>query len=263
MWPRRDVMLGMLEKLAGTEDVLFTSLASTLFGPDPADLSAGSGYVNYLGSLLTEQAAPRHTRNTYIQLTRDRHPLIDGTQHASYESALADRITASPSELMPADVLRMALEVTDGDYPLATLTAHNLLKELKYSSVTQGGNGVALVGWFADSRGTDADALGGGLGGYDVRPTEPLVAKLANLRPSDDPLFALDPVGPWYHQFGILFVGSVTSGDEATLGAWVENATRWIGLGSQPDPFKQTTNNCAGRLAVAIASLNPAATADQ
>jgi hypothetical protein len=71
-------------------------------------------------------------------LTRDRRPLVDGTEQASYESALADRMIESPGGLMPADVMRMALDVTGGDYPLATLTAHNLLKELKYSSTAQG-----------------------------------------------------------------------------------------------------------------------------
>jgi hypothetical protein len=164
---------------------------------------------------------------------------------------------------MPADVLKMALEVTGGDYPLATLTAHNLLKELKYSSTAQGGNGVALVGWFADSRGTDADALGGALRGYDSRHTSALVAQLVNLRHTDDPLYAVDPVGPWYHQFGVLFIGSVTSGDEASLSAWVENATRWIGLGSSRDAFKQATNTCAGMLANAISALSVAPLASQ
>jgi hypothetical protein len=253
-WPRRDVFLGMLEKIAST------SIGSTLFDSSPYDMSAGTGYENYLGSLLTEQAPPRHPQNTYVQLTRDRHPLIDGIQQASYESALADRIAASSGGLMPADVLQMALRVTSGDYPLATLTAHNLLKELKYSSEAQGGTGVAVVGWFPDHRGTDADALGGAVEGYDSRTTGPLIANLANLRPADDPLYATDPIGPWYHQFGVLFVGSVTSGDEATLSAWVENAMRRLSLGSSPDPFKQAINTCSGTLAEAVAGLDSAPT---
>ena len=62
------------------------------------------------------------------------------------------------------------------------------------------------MGWFPDSRGTDADALGGGLSGYATRRTDPLIAKLVNLRPAADPLYASDPVGPWYHQFGVFFV---------------------------------------------------------
>jgi hypothetical protein len=137
--------------------------------------------------LLTEQAPPRHTANTYVQLTRDRRPLVDGTEQASYESALADRMIESPGGLMPADVMRMALDVTGGDYPL----------------------------------------------------------------------YAADPVGPWYHQFGVFFIGSVTSGDEASLSAWVENGTRWLGLGSNRDTFKEATNACAGRLATAISALSP------
>jgi hypothetical protein len=256
MWPRRDVLVGMLEKVASMEDLALTSVATLIFGESPHDLAAGTGYVNYLGSLLTEQAPPRHTANAYVQLTRDRRPLVDGTQQASYESALADRIIQSSGGLLPADVMRMALNVTGGDYPLATLTAHNLLKELKYSSTAQGGTGTAIVGWFADSRGTDAEALAGGQRGYDLRPTAPLVAKLVNLRPADDALYAADPVGPWYHQFGVFFVGSVTSGDEASLAGWVENGTRWLGLGSNHDTFKEATNTCAGRLATAISSLN-------
>ena len=116
---------------------------------------------------------------------------------------------------------------------------------------------------FPDSRGTDADALGGGRSGYATRRTDQLIAKLVNLRPAADPLYASDPVGPWYHQFGVFFVGSVTSGDEATLSAWVENATRWLGLGSRPDAFKQATNTCAGQLAEAISTLGPAPAANQ
>ena len=62
-------------------------------------------------------------------------------------------------------------------------------------------------------------------------------------------------MGPWYHLYGVLFVGSVTTGSEATFGAWFENFTRWLKLGSEPDPTKEFVNTCAGQLARYVAGL--------
>jgi hypothetical protein len=223
----------------------------------------GSDENDHLGWLLTENATPRYPSNPYVQLTRDRQQLDEGELGVSFESALANRVATSPGALMPNDLLKMALDVTNGDYPLAMLTAHNLLKELTYANRAPNGGVSALLGWAADDRGTDDDAINASHPGYDVRSpaqVQALIGKLSNLRDANDPTQA-DKMGPWYHLYGVLFVGSVTTGTEATFGAWFENFTRWLKLGSPPDATKEFINACAGQLARYVANL-PAQTAE-
>jgi hypothetical protein len=243
LWPRTSVIGGFIDKLG-----------SAFLGSDDTD---------HLGWLLTENATPRYPSNPYVQLTRDRQQRDDGQPAPSFESDLANRIATSEGNLQPNDVLKYALETTNGDYPLAMLTAHNLLKELTYASRVPNGGGTALVAWNADDRGADTDAINASYAGYDVRSVaevQALIGKLSNLRGANDPGRA-DKMGPWYHLYGVLFVGSVTSGSEATFGAWFENFTRWLKLGSAPDPTKEFINACAGQLARYVADL-PSQTAD-
>ena len=163
---------------------------------------------------------------------------------------------------MPNDVMGLALQVANYDYPLAMLTAHNLLKELTYASREPNGGTSALLGWNADDRGDDTAALTANHAGYDVRTpaqVHALMDKLSNLREANDPSRA-DKMGPWYHLYGVLFVGSVTTGSEATFGAWFENFTRWLRLGSAPDTTKEFINACAGQLARYVANPPPAPT---
>jgi hypothetical protein len=224
----------------------------------------GSDTSDHLGWLLTENATPRYPSNPYVQLTRDRRQIQDGQPSISMESALADRIAASAGNLQPNNVLDLALQTTAGDYPLAVLTAHNLLKELTYASREPGLGGTALLGWNADDRGTDVDVINAAHVGYDVRTpaqVQAMIGKLWNPREANDPMRA-DKMGPWYHLYGVLFVGSVTTGTEATLGAWTENVTRWVHLGSKPDPTKEFINACAGQLARYVAGL-PAQPSEQ
>jgi hypothetical protein len=240
--PRSSVVGGFLDKWE-----------STVLGIDNSD---------FLGWLLTENATPRYPSNAYVQLTRDRYRFEDGGLSTSKETALANRIAASAGNLMPNDVLKLALETTSGDYPLAMLTAHNMLKELTYASREPNGASSALLGWDADDRGSDTDAITLNHAGYDVRSpaqVRALIGKLSNLRETNDPLVN-DKMGPWYHLYGVLFVGSVTTGTEATFGAWFENFTRWLKLGSRPDTTKEFINACAGQLARYVAALPSQAT---
>jgi hypothetical protein len=238
-WPRSSVVGGFLDKLD-----------SAVLGIDTND---------ELGWLLTENATPRYPSNPYVQVTRDRQQLEDGELSISFESSLANRIATSAGNLLPNHVLKLALETTHGDYPLAMLTMHNLLKELTYASREPNGGNSALLGWNAEDRGTGTDVINASHAGYDVHsPVEvqALIGKLSNLREANDPA-RTDKMGPWYHLYGVLFVGSVTSGTEATLGAWSENFTRWLKLGSAPDPTKEFINACAGQLARYVANLPP------
>src|SRR5207249_7727561 len=114
-------------------------------------------------------ATPRYPSNPYVQVTRDRQQLEDGELSISLESALANRIATSAGNLLPNDILRLALEATHGDYPLATLTVHNLLKELTYASREPNGGISALLGWNAADRGADTDVINASHADYDVR----------------------------------------------------------------------------------------------
>jgi hypothetical protein len=229
-----------------------SQFAAGFFADTPPEWLDSEG--DSLGWLLTESATPRYPENPYVQLTRDRLPSLAGR---SYETALAERIALSDGNLSPSQVMQMALEETGYDYPLAALTAHNLLKELTYAN-RQGG--PALVGWNRQDRGGYAEAIGGLHRGYetlDSNRVAGVIDKLANLRAIGDP-HAGDKMGPWYHLYGVLFVGSVTSRHEADFGAFMENFTRWLRLGSSRDEFKEQMNDCYSDLTGRIADIDAA-----
>lgn len=227
-----------------------------------------------LVALLTESATPRSPDNPYLQLTRDRVlPAEEGDPGAgeaappeSYEQRLAARILGEEAAgpLMPRGVTRLALEVADGDYPLATLAAHNLLKEVTYTT-RPGGSGRALVGWDPADRGSPAAAEAGDHPGYvwlERDAVERLAERLAQLREEGDPA-AADRMGPWYHFYGVLFLAAVTSGAEGSAAAWAEILARYAGLGSPRDPGKEFVNRCAARLARHVALLRFPDTPDE
>jgi hypothetical protein len=192
---------------------------------------------NRLGFMLTESAQPSGVSdNPYVNFTK-------GGGAQSYEARLADRIAASPGDLMPDQVLGMALDVCSGDYWAATLTVHNLLKEVTYAQRT---GQQPVVGW------DNANAMDAGQ--WKLIPASSVIDRLRNLRPAGDQ-FASDKMGPWYHMFGLFFIGGMTSGTEAEFLAWMENVTRRLGLGSSEDAFKMDMNTWAAGLCHSLNAL--------
>ncbi|MFZ5446708.1 MAG: hypothetical protein ACOZQL_42365 [Myxococcota bacterium] len=182
---------------------------------------------NELSTLLTENGKSSNTpKNPYVKLTKE-----GGAN--SYEMQLAKKIQAMSGKATPADVLSAALDVCHDDYWLATLTAHNLLKEVTYAERT---DGHAFVGW---TKGDNTDDL-------RIDPKS-ISGKLIDLRPEGDKNFG-DRMGPWYHAFGLFYVGGVTSGTEAQILSDVENLTRLLRAGSPPDEGKERVNSWASRL---------------
>jgi hypothetical protein len=196
-----------------------------------------------LSSLLTLQSAPSKYSDypcPYVTLTRA------GNEN-SYEAKLARKILASPrNDLQPQDVLRMALDTCGNDYWLATLVAHNLLKECTYAGRATKGLRGAQIGVPSD----DPKAPG------ITISSDKLIAKLAQLRPAGD-AFLSDKMGPWYHLFGAFFVAGITGSTEMEMTAYV------LELRSNPDDFfKNQANYWAVRQSVELNALvaNPAPT---
>lgn len=188
-----------------------------------------------LGFLLTESGLPSSvTDNPYVELTKN---LSGGS---SKELALAQRIMASSGNLAPDDILGMALDVCSGDYWLAMLTAHNMLKEVTYAERLRQS---PVLGWNG-AKPDDATQF------QIVRPGD-VISKLSNLRQPGDQFFN-DKMGPWYHMYGLLFIGGMASGSEADFMAWMENMTRKLHLGSDPDRFKEDMNTWAANLSHAL-----------
>jgi hypothetical protein len=130
--------------------------------------------------------------------------------------------------LDPADVLRHALDAAHGNYRLATLTAHNFLKEIAYvgreeiDSINKANKPVDRNKWPAVWIGISPD-LGN------------VARKLRGLRDSTVP----DKMGAWYHFFVPLAGeawGSVESAERMTA---VEHAARRWGVFKNPDPEKR------------------------
>lgn len=179
-----------------------------------------------LGYLLTANVQPSGQHNNYyVYATKESFP-----NGKSFEAILYEDIMKSNGNLMPADVLYMALYLCESDYWLATLTCHNLLKEIAYAS--RGGYQAILA--MKSQYPTNPDYY------YVVNPQD-VIGKLSQLRPPNTP-YQGDLIGPWYHMFGIFFVSGVTSSYEGKFMASVEVVTRWLGLGSTTDPFKEEIN---------------------
>jgi hypothetical protein len=190
-----------------------------------------------LGNLLALSEPPSALDSPYVKITKETDIFYG---KASYESLLAGKIARSKGGLRPADILAMSLEVCENDYLLATLTAHNLLKEAAYSSRTAGFTNT--VG----QSGTTQRVI--------VVDPRDIIDKLENLRPSGD-RFEGDVIGPYYHAFGLLFVGGALSSNEASVGATMESALRHLKntyetvtkkpWNSPPDPTKEAINTWA------------------
>jgi len=181
-----------------------------------------------LAALLTlsEKSSYAGT-NPYVRLTKD-------GGRDSYEAQLAARIRNAPGKLAPHDVLAMSLDVCRDDYSLATLTAHNLLKEVAYAERR---NEECVTG-VAPGRKGDL---------YTTILPRDISRKLIDLRPEGDAVF-YDRMGPWYHAFGLFFVGGIASGTDAQVFAEIENLTRVFNRGSAPDYFKERINTWAANL---------------
>ncbi len=248
-WPRTSILHGFIDKI----------------GAVTWDAVLGETNQDGLGWLLTQNGTPRYIDNPYVNLTRDRG-LQSIDAHESYESLLAARVLQSSGNLQPQDILQQALALTNGDYPLATLVAHNLLKEITYARRQgSGSQGRALVAWSQDDRGDQPDADAADWPTYktlsDVQ-VQTFIDKLASIRKPGDP-FAVGPgadkMGPWYHMFGAMFLGSVTSRPEADFAVDIESFLRHLGLGSDPDPGKEFVGGCGalfGRVALGDAVVD-------
>lgn len=221
--PAMQSMLGKRKLVPWEQSVVHTKIGRTRI---VAGALVKKVSDNELSTLLTENGKSSNTpKNPYVKLTKE-----GGAN--SYEMQLAKKIQAM-SKATPADVLAAALDVCHQDYWLATLTAHNLLKEVTYAERT---DGHAFVGW---TKGDNTDDL-------RIDPKS-ISSKLIDLRPDGDKNFG-DRMGPWYHAFGLLYVGGVTSGTEAQVLSDVENLTRLLRAGSPPDEGKERVNAWAGKL---------------
>lgn len=240
--------------LIGSEDDSSTSLSYLLFHSEqPSMTGKQNPYV-------------KHTKTSAVKAP-------DGKGMISRELALAFKVSqVKDGSLSPADLMRLSLEVCGGDYPSATLTAHNFLKEIAYSGRGGGLQAVfmnvepfpgkddaaklmnknILTDWRGRLKGTPFDVYDMG-GEFVIRlnPGAPeLAAKLLNSRVTGDPHQA-DKMGPWYHAFGILFLSSVASGGRYTGQLWaeVESAARHIpGMPSKPDYYKELLTSMAGSI---------------
>ena len=138
---------------------------------------------------FAEKAPSGQEGNYYANLTQKPDPQEAGG--GNYEQRLKARILASPGKLEPAEVVRLALDATHGNYPLAMLTAHNLFKEITYVGRNQEAAANAPAPGNLNGRLLPAKLVG----------IEPEIGEfaghLAKLRLGQ----SLDKMGPWYHFF--------------------------------------------------------------
>jgi hypothetical protein len=155
----------------------------------------GNDLYNLLGP-SNEPAGLARGGNVYARAT------------ASYQEPLRAAILGSEGNLQPADVLYYALKVTNGSYPLAVLTAHNLLKEV-------GIQGRDVVNSTYGTKGPAPSAIA------NLQQSAALVGKLASLRCT--PGKSHDKIGPWYHEFAALSAGALVTPATARLVVYGEH----------------------------------------
>jgi hypothetical protein len=193
---------------------------------------------NDLFILLSRNEAPRDlfaSGNIYARVT------------PRYELPLRQKILASPGDLSPADVLKLALDTVkekDGlaSYPLAVLTANNLLKnaaEIGREAVRDADNSYSSASRLSHpsdatiARHNDkVKALTETLCRWSA-----LVGKLASLRAN--PAGSKDKIGPWYHAFTILTTGALVDGSAAKLVVAAEHTAKGLKLFGSEGGFDQ------------------------
>jgi hypothetical protein len=219
--PRLSTIAGPVERVAEVASYLTPDFLESAMGNTHGEVTGET-----LGYLLTAMCRPALLEdNPYIDVTKERWP-----NGKSFEAAVYEEIMKQPGQLSPGQLLYVAVYMCDDDYWLATLTLHNLLKEVAYAARDKESCVLAY----------DPAVQHDTYSHYTVNPQD-VISKLANLRYPGDPHYG-DLIGPWYHMFGILFYSGVTTCGESLLLAHTENITRWLSLGSSPDTFKEEVN---------------------
>jgi hypothetical protein len=187
---------------------------------------------NDLFTLLARSEPPTElfqTGNVYARVT------------PRFEVALRRKILASKGDLMPADVLRLALDSVKevsgtASYPLAVLTAHNLLKNA--TMIGRAAIQDASAQHLPKNPSSQLIALHNSKVAREEQTLckwSPIVAKLASLRLN--PALSKDKMGPWYHGFGILSAGALINGEKARLAMFAEHAGKSLKLFSKEGGF--------------------------
>lgn len=215
--------------------------------------------------LASDQPSFTGVQNPYVRHTKAPMVELPGIDiKVSRELGLAVRVAQSGGNLMPEDILRFSLEACKGDLQSALLTSHNFLKELGYAS-RPGAAGPAMFARIPSSA-TDrqtakaeADqitkAIGYGFRAFAIKQDDgryvfdivaidpdPMIGKLRELRPPGD---IVDKMGPWYHSFIGLVIGSSATGGAMTAETWakIEGLMRTLSIfklfSSPPDYFKE------------------------
>jgi hypothetical protein len=161
----------------------------TSFGVHSARLVSGSVPTDFFTLLATDE------------LPQDlwRRGNVFALASAVLEPKLREAIVRSKGGLLPADVVELALGVTGGNYPLAVVTAHDLLKNITKLGRHQ--IELAVLGRAKFKR--DPEPFLRPLREYNT-----VVEKLASLRwkPEADK----DKMGPWYHVFAVATGGALS-----------------------------------------------------
>jgi hypothetical protein len=127
-----------------------------------------------------ENQPPRESFERLDALTRK--PDGFGPKGSTPESRLTLAILSSKTPLEPAELMALSLKANGNNYFLASLAAHNVLK-----------NATCTERRLHDKRPVPAD-----IATHD----QAIIAKLVNLRDPNSPDLK-DKMGPWYHMFGM------------------------------------------------------------
>jgi hypothetical protein len=182
----------------------------------------------------------KHSKRWYLSPRNDLYDLLaldvppqqqakDGNVFAratTYdERQLRTAIIKGRGLILPGDLLTMALQITGGRYPLAVLTAHNLLK------------GVALTGrdaiTYAHNDGTSHRFQAQYVLSFPdylatLQEQNKVVAKLQSLRHNPGSPSARDKLGPWYHAFAVMTMGALNGPSDAMTMVLLEHGTKYV-----------------------------------
>jgi hypothetical protein len=140
-----------------------------------------------------------------------------------YEPRVQAAILRSGGNLLPADVVELAMTATTGRYPLAMLTLHNLLKQ---EAIT----GRRIIAEAENDYATDPVAYAATAPDLLARLQQQdlILAKLQSLRRTPDSPQARDKIGPWYHAFAVLAIGGLAGASDAKAIVGGEHTLKYL-----------------------------------
>jgi len=207
---------------------------------------------NELFKLTALNTVPSEVRDSYVLAAAS----------AGAETALAAKILqASKESLLPADVMSLALDASEGNYALAVAAANGVLKEATMlarreivSTLNSAKNYKGVLLEDPGKRQTVTKIYGKQMQGAQekIAHHNRIVSRLKGLRPTETKI--CDKMGIWYHIFTILTIGAIGNADQAEIAQNMEHLAKQVKFFSNEGGFNEEKSFVDGKFSEIVAA---------